>query len=107
MRQWTSGRDLANLIDLGLSHPSIKYEVVYGVSNCPAPLFTNRRARELGYEPLDHARLHIASDYRSYEQMPEGVRDFVGGYYASGPLPDVGRPPSKDAAPGPIVEGQP
>lgn len=107
LRQWTSARDLANLIHLGLTHPNIKLETVYGVSNCPAPLFANRRARELGYVPLDHAHLHLASDYQPYEQMSEGLRDFVGGYYAAGPLPNVRETAPSESTSEPLQEARP
>jgi uronate dehydrogenase len=93
MRLWTSSRDLASLIDIGLTHPQLEFEVVYGVSASSDPLFPNSRAHELGYRPLDHTGEHIAADYAPYELMlPESGRDFVGGPYAAFPLPPTRNP---------------
>ena len=88
LRLWTSARDLAQLVRIGLEHPDIAFEVVYGVSRTPRPLFANRRATELGYSPLDRAEEHLAADFQSYEQMPpERGRDRLGGGYAVVDLP--------------------
>jgi len=88
LRMWTSARDLAQLVRLGLEHPAIAYEVVYGVSLTDHPLFANRRAVELGYRPQDRAEDNLADDFQDYEQMPpERGRDHVGGGYAVVDLP--------------------
>jgi len=90
LRLWTSARDLANLITIGLTHPQIQYDIVYGVSICPEPLFPNARAAELGYVPQDRALDHLDPAFQPYEAMTPGAgRDHVGGYYAVVPLPDV------------------
>lgn len=84
LRLWTSARDLAQLLLIGLEHPGVRNEIVYGVSESPNPLFHNRRARELGYAPQDNAGDHLADNYLPYDAMaPEGSgRDHVGGAYA-------------------------
>jgi uronate dehydrogenase len=52
---WTSPRDLTQLIEIGLSHPALRYSVVYGVSNNARSFFDNVAARQLGYVPQDSA----------------------------------------------------
>lgn len=88
LRIWISERDLAQLVWIGLTHPDIRYEVVYGVSESPNPLFSNNRARTLGYCPQDHAQDFLAANYQTYEEMDPYTsgRDFVGGAYAATPF---------------------
>lgn len=84
LRLWTSARDLANLVVLGLTSDAVHYDIVYGTSICPSPMFENARAAELGYVPLDLAEDHISPTFRPYEAMaPELGRDRVGGRYAA------------------------
>lgn len=88
LRLWTSARDLAGLFHLGLTHPDVRHEVVYGVSICPDPLYRNERAAELGYRPRDRALDHLAPDFVPFEAMPERLgRAYVGGAYMVAPLP--------------------
>lgn len=88
LRMWTSGRDLAQLVRIGLEHPEVRQEIVYGVSESPNPLFSNSRARALGYQPKDNAQDHLAPGYLAYEAMDPNSsgRDHVGGAYAGAPL---------------------
>lgn len=84
LRIWVSARDLAQLVDIGLSNDQIRYEVLYGVSESPKPLFSNARARELGYLPQDNAQDFLADDFTDYADMSPDLsgRDYVGGAYA-------------------------
>lgn len=52
---WSSWRDLAQLVQIGLSHPQLRYAVVYGVSNNTRGFFDNDAAFKLGYQPQDDA----------------------------------------------------
>jgi len=52
---WTSIRDLAQLVRIGLDHQQLRYAVVYGVSNNARGFFDNQAAFRLGYQPLDNA----------------------------------------------------
>src|SRR5690606_31005522 len=84
LRLWTSARDLAQLVTIGLTHPDVVCDVVYGVSECPDPLFANERARRLCYRPLDRAVDNLAPGFASPDDLPEGPRGgFVGGAYAA------------------------
>ncbi|WP_024667946.1 NAD-dependent epimerase/dehydratase family protein [Pseudomonas syringae] len=88
LRMWTSARDLAQLVSIGLEHPEIGHEIVYGVSDSPNPLFHNARARALGYRPQDNAQDNLSPSYLAYEAMDPDAsgRDHVGGAYAGAQL---------------------
>jgi uronate dehydrogenase len=94
LRLWTSARDLAQLTRIGLEHPQVKHEIVYGVSECPDALFTNARARALGYAPQDNAAEHLSPEFQPYESMDpaRSGRDFVGGSYAGATLASLLEP---------------
>lgn len=88
LRMWTSARDLAQLVSIGLDHPDVRCDVVYGVSACPRPLYRNRRAECLGYRPMDRAEDHLDPAFLTYDAMPPELgRDWVGGAYAVSDLP--------------------
>jgi len=50
---WISPRDLTQLVRIGLEHPDIGYEIVYGVSNNRRSWYDNSNAERLGYRPQD------------------------------------------------------
>jgi uronate dehydrogenase len=52
---WVSPRDLAALVQIGLEHPAVKYEIVYGVSDNARSFWDNEAAERLGYRPQDRA----------------------------------------------------
>ena len=54
---WISPRDLAQLIGIGLDHPDIKHEIVYGMSNNAHAWWDNSNAARLGYAPQDKAEI--------------------------------------------------
>ncbi|MBC8749810.1 MULTISPECIES: NAD-dependent epimerase/dehydratase family protein [Paraburkholderia] len=84
---WVSGRDLAQLVRIGLESEDIKSDIVYGVSRCPAPFFDNARAVALGYVPQDSALDNLAPDFVARDAMPASAGpDFVGGPYVPQPL---------------------
>ncbi|MBS0455419.1 MAG: NAD(P)-dependent oxidoreductase [Proteobacteria bacterium] len=91
LRIWVSIRDLAQLICIGLEHPAVVSEIVYGVSNSPNPLFANTRAIDLGYQPQDNARDFLAPGFLDRDAMdPQSSgRDHVGGAYAAAALASV------------------
>lgn len=88
-RLWTSDRDLAELIDIGLKNPKVGCDVTYGVSLCPDALFQNRVAETLGYQPRSRADENHSSTFVPRDQMnPEHTR-VVGGAFAAVRLPSV------------------
>jgi uronate dehydrogenase len=52
---WISPGDLVQLMRIGLEHPEIHFEVVYGVSDNARAWYDNRNAFRLGYAPADQA----------------------------------------------------
>jgi uronate dehydrogenase len=50
---WISPRDYTQLVRIGLEHPDIRYEIVYGVSNNRRSWYDNANADRLGYRPQD------------------------------------------------------
>jgi uronate dehydrogenase len=88
-RLWVSARDLVQLIVIGLERERLGCTVVYGVSNCPDPIFANEQAIQLGYRPLDWAVDHRAANFRFLAEMSASEGSvYVGGQFAAVPLPD-------------------
>ena len=52
---WFSPRDLAQLVSIGIEHPKIRFEIVYGVSRNTRSWYDNSNAHRLGYKPQDDA----------------------------------------------------
>ena len=52
---WISPRDLAQLVGIGLDHPDIRFEIVYGMSDNARAWWDNSNAYRLGYKPQDKA----------------------------------------------------
>jgi uronate dehydrogenase len=50
---WISPRDYTQLVRIGLEHPDIRFEIVYGVSNNKRSWYDNSNAYRLGYKPED------------------------------------------------------
>jgi uronate dehydrogenase len=46
-------RDLAQLVTIGIEHPAIRFEIVYGVSKNKRSWYDNANAYRLGYQPQD------------------------------------------------------
>jgi uronate dehydrogenase len=55
---WFSPRDLAQLVTIGIEHPEIRFEIVYGVSRNKRSWYDNSNAYRLGYQPQDDAESH-------------------------------------------------
>lgn len=52
---WISPRDLAQLVRIGLDHPGINHEIVYGMSDNQRAWWDNANATRLGYAPQDRS----------------------------------------------------
>ena len=50
---WISPRDIAQLVSIGIDHPDIKFEIVYGISGNKRAWYDNSNAFRLGYKPQD------------------------------------------------------
>jgi uronate dehydrogenase len=58
---WLSPRDLAQLVSIGIDHPNIKFEIVYGISRNTRAWYDNANAFRLGYQPQDDSEVHAAA----------------------------------------------
>ena len=58
---WISPRDMAQLCRIGLEHPGIGYEIVFGVSNNDRSFYDNSNAHRLGYKPQDSSEDYAAT----------------------------------------------
>ena len=57
---WISPRDYTQLVRIGLEHPDIRFEIVYGVSNNQRSWYDNSNAHRLGYRPQDDSEPYAA-----------------------------------------------
>jgi len=82
---WVSPEDLVRLFQIGLEHPDIRYEILYGVSDNEASWWDNSRARQLGYRPTGKAEDHRAHATAEQARIgPDPVGDlFQGGTFCS------------------------
>jgi uronate dehydrogenase len=78
---WISPEDLVQLIGIGLDHPAIRFEILYGASNNAAAWWDNSRAKKLGYKPTGKGEDHRA--HAEAEQVKVG-RDPVGDLFQGG-----------------------
>lgn len=70
---WISPRDLVQLIEIGLTHESLRYALVYGVSNNARGFFDNSAAFALGYRPQDSADDHAAAILAGAPENPDDL----------------------------------
>ncbi|HSF22075.1 MAG TPA: NAD(P)-dependent oxidoreductase [Burkholderiales bacterium] len=57
---WLSPRDLAQLVTIGIEHPEIRFEIVYGASGNTRTWYDNSNAVRLGYRPADNSEAFAA-----------------------------------------------
>jgi uronate dehydrogenase len=57
---WLSPRDLGQLVKIGIEHPDIRFEIVYGVSRNQRSWYDNSNAERLGYRPKDDSEAYAA-----------------------------------------------
>ena len=55
---WLSSRDLAQLVAIGIDHPGIRFEIVYGISRNKRAWYDNSNAYRLGYKPQDDSEVY-------------------------------------------------
>lgn len=78
---WSSWRDLAQLVRIGLEHPALRYAVVYGVSGNTRSFFDNEAAFRLGYRPQDDAEQFAA---KVLAEVPPEDPSLVGSHAMGG-----------------------
>ena len=77
---WISPRDLVQLVRIGLEHPDLHYEIVWGASDNARSWWDNEPARRLGYRPKDRAEdqrdLALAAEAK---RIPNPIADYYQG----------------------------
>jgi uronate dehydrogenase len=89
---WLHPEDLVQLIRIGLEHPDIRYEIVYGASDNARAWWDNSRAVALGYRPAHRSEEHLDHAFAGQAKTgPDAIGDvFQGGAFCS--LEYSGRP---------------
>jgi uronate dehydrogenase len=81
---WISPRDYTQLVRIGLEHPDIRYEIVYGVSGNRRSWYDNSNAHRLGYRPQDdsepYAEAVLAAEPPGADPIAE---EFQGGTFCA------------------------
>jgi len=80
---WISPRDLTQLVRIGLEHPDVRYEIVYGVSNNQRSWYDNSNAYRLGYKPEDNSEPYAEAVLAAEPSNPEPIAE----RYQGGTLP--------------------
>ncbi|HET6282451.1 MAG TPA: NAD(P)-dependent oxidoreductase [Polyangia bacterium] len=120
LSMWTSPRDLAQLVRIGIDHPDIRFEIVYGISGNTRRWYDNENAHRLGYRPQDDAESHAAAVLAREEPKSDPrIERYQGGSYVTaeavpnpaGPPPSAKRPakrrPQRPAASKPSSKRRP
>jgi len=87
---WISPRDLAQLVSIGIDHPGIRFEIVYGVSGNKRSWYDNSNATRLGYRPQDDAEAYAAEILAREKPGDPRAETYQGGTFVheeSVPLP--------------------
>jgi uronate dehydrogenase len=93
---WLSPRDLAQLVAIGIEHPEIRFEIVYGVSANTRGWYDNANARRLGYRPQDDSEPYAAEVLaREQPGNPTAERYQGGAFTVEEEIPNPARPGKK------------
>ena len=84
---WLSPRDLAQLVRIGVEHPDIRFEIVYGVSANRRSWYDNSNAQRLGYRPQDDSEPYASAILAKHVDDAEPrVELYQGGTFVAGEL---------------------
>ena len=81
LAMWISPRDLAQLVAIGIDHPDVRFEIVYGVSGNTRSWYDNSNAERLGYVPQDDSELYAAEVLARGDAGDELVDGYQGGQF--------------------------
>jgi uronate dehydrogenase len=97
---WLSPRDLAQLVSIGIDHPEIKFEIVYGISGNRRAWYDNKNAYRLGYRPQDDSEPWAAEKLAAHKDNPDPrIEMYQGGTFVAAEFGgDPSRPPPKRTA---------
>ena len=93
---WISPRDYTQLVRIGLEHPDIRYEIVYGVSGNQRSWYDNSNAYRLGYRPQDDSEPHAAAILAAEAGQPKDpiAERYQGGTFCADGY-DAAKPPNE------------
>lgn len=80
---WLAPADLVQLVRIGLEHPKLRYEIVYGASDNARGWWDNAPAFRLGYAPTARAEDHAAFALDAQKKLPP---DPIGDMFEGGPF---------------------
>jgi len=80
---WLKPEDLVQLIRIGLEHPDIRYEILFGTSDNERAWWDNAPAFRLGYRPQGKAEDFIAQALAGERKHPVNT---VADWYQGGPF---------------------
>jgi uronate dehydrogenase len=81
---WISPRDFRQLVRIGLEHPNLHYETVYGASESDRSWWDNANAYRLGYRPEDESEPYAAEILAAEPEPTDLVSErFQGGPFCS------------------------
>jgi len=78
---WFSPRDLAQLVSIGIEHPDIRFEIVYGISANKRAWYDNANAYRLGYRPQDDAEVYAAQILAKEKPGDPTAEKYQGGVF--------------------------
>jgi uronate dehydrogenase len=93
---WFSPRDLAQLVTIGIEHPHIRFEIVYGVSGNKRSWYDNSNAGRLGYRPQDDAEAYAEEVLAKERPGDPRAETYQGGaFVVEEEIPNPAAPKSK------------
>ena len=78
---WISPRDIAQLVTIGIEHPEIKFEIVYGISANKRAWYDNANAFRLGYKPQDDSETYAAEVLAKEKRGDPTAEIYQGGVF--------------------------
>ena len=92
LSNWISPRDFARLVSVGIDHPGIRFEIVYGVSANKRSWYDNSNALRLGYQPQDDAETYAAEVLAKEKPGDPRAEMYQGGNFV---FAEIGGDPSR------------
>jgi uronate dehydrogenase len=81
LAMWISPRDLTQLVAIGIDHPDVHFEIVYGISGNSRRWYDNSNAARLGYVPQDDSQSYSAEVLARRDAGDELVQGYQGGQF--------------------------
>jgi uronate dehydrogenase len=78
---WVAPGDLVQLVRIGLEHPEIRFEVLWGASDNARGWWDNERAFELGYKPRGRSEAYRDQALAAQSKL---AQDPIGDHYQGG-----------------------